>query len=455
MGFLSAVFLRIKQRGLQMKMQYGFDDRVPGAKAVPWALQYVFTIFTGAMTGSIMLASGMGLNAEQTAFLIQCGLLACGVATLIHSFGLKIGGFQIGARLPLVSAGSYTLITPMILFATDPDIGISGAFGAAILGTALLFLVGPLVVEKLYDYFTPAVTGSVVLAVGMCLILNAWNSMVDYAPQSPDALKFFIIGIVVMILCIVIDHFAKGMLQSLAILIVLAAGYIFCALTGMVDFSPLKDAAWISLPKPLAFGFSVNIGAVITVMIVHIATMMEECGNTAGVVSAVEDQGVPSKETLKGAIRGDGLGGMLSSLFNALPVCIAAQNSGIVMMSGVASRLVTGIAGAIFVLMAVFPKFSQLLALIPGPVLGGVLLVIFGNTIASGIKVIGFDKMTKRNLTIVAMATSIGIGGNFAQQAGLLVFLPATVITLFTGISGTAVTALLLNLILPGKNEKA
>ena len=104
--------------------------------------------------------------------------------------------------------------------------------------------------------------------------------------------------------------------------------------------------------------------------------------------------------------------------------------------------------------MAVFPKFSQILALIPNPVLGGILLVNFGSIIASGIKIIGFDKNNKRNFTVVSLATAIGIGGNFAQSAGILAFLPPTVVTLFTGISGTAITALILNIILPKEKEE-
>lgn len=436
-----------------MKMKYGFDDKVPVGKAVPWALQYVFTIFTGSMTGSIMLASGAGLNTAQTAFLIQCGLLACGITTLIQSLGIKFGNFQIGARLPLVSAGSWTMITPMILFSNDPGIGLSGAFGAAFLGTALLFVLGPVVIHYLYDFFTPAVTGSVVLAVGMCLILNAWNSLVDYNPEGKDALKLFFIGIAVAALCIVIDHFTKGIVQSMAVLIAMVIGYVFCMATGMVDFSQVGQATWLAIPKPLSFGMSINIGAIITVFVVHIATIMENCGNTTGVVTGA-DADLPSKKILKNSIRGDAMGGMFSTLFNGLPMCVAAQNAGIEVMSGVASRFVTATAGGIFVLMAIFPKFSQILALIPNPVLGGILLVTFGNIIASGIKIIGFDENSKRNFTIVAMAAAVGIGGNFAQSAGTLAFLPSTVVTLFTGISGTAVTALILNIILPGRKKQ-
>lgn len=215
----------------------------------------------------------------------------------------------------------------------------------------------------------------------------------------------------------------------------------------------MGSAAWVAVPRPLNFGMTVNLGAVITVFIIHIATIMENSGNTTGVVTAT-DEGLPTKETLKASVRGDALGGVFSTLFNALPMCVAAQNSGVEVMSGVASRFVTAIAGVIFGLMAIFPKFSQVLALIPNPVLGGILLVTFGNIIASGIKVIGFDENNKRNFTIIALAAAVGIGGNFAQAAGTLAFLPSTVVTLFTGISGTAITALVLNIILPGEKKE-
>lgn len=436
-----------------MKMQYGFNDKVPIGKAIPWALQYVFTIFTGSMTGSIMLANGAGLDSSDTAFLIQCGLFACCITTLIQSLGITIGKFQIGAKLPLVSAGTWTLITPLMLFANDPHIGKAGAFGAACLGTVLLFFLGPVVIDKLYKYFTPAVTGSVVVAVGMCLILNAWKNLVNGNPASPDAMKQFLIGISIIVICVMTDHFAKGTAKSLAVLIAMVGGYVFCAVTGMVDFSQVGTASWISVPKPLYFGFYVDIGAVITVFIIHIATIMQDSGNITSVVTTA-DEGLPTRETLKASVRGDALGGIISSLFNALPMCVAAQNSGVEAISGVASRYVTAIAGVIFGIMAIFPKFSQILALVPNPVLGGILIVTFGNIIAGGIKVIGFDKNNKRNFTIVGMATAVGIGGNFAQAAGVLEFLPSTVITLFTGISGTAITALILNIILPHEKKE-
>ncbi|MCI5596371.1 MAG: uracil-xanthine permease [Lachnospiraceae bacterium] len=323
-----------------MKMKYGINDKVPIAKAIPLALQHVFTIFTGTMAGNIMLATGAGLDVNDTALIIQCGMLISCVASLIQSLG--VFGLPIGSKLPIITAGSYTLITPLVAFAADPEIGLSGAFGAAFAGSIALFLLGPLVIKYLHKYFTPVITGSVVLSVGMCLLTTAYGIMVNYAPYDPDVKKYFVIAIVIAVLTLVLDSFAKGFIQSLSVLIA---------------------------------------------------------------------------------------------------------------MSGVASRYVTALGSVIFGFLAFFPKFSQILALLPSPVLGGVLLVMFGTITSSGIRVIGMGNLTKRNMTIVAMAIAVGIGGNFAVEAEYLSFLPSTITTLCTGIPGTALTALILNFVLPKTEE--
>lgn len=118
-------------------------------------------------------------------------------------------------------------------------------------------------------------------------------------------------------------------------------------------------------------------------------------------------------------------------------------------MSGVSSRYVTGLGAVILGIMAFFPKFSSVLALVPGPVLGGVMLVTLGSVAANGIHVISMGPMTRRNITILAVAIAIGIGGYYADQLGYLAFMSTSIKTIFTGISGTALTALLLNMILP------
>ena len=219
-----------------------------------------------------------------------------------------------------------------------------------------------------------------------------------------------------------------------------------CVALGMVDFSPMQTADLVAPPRPLAFGMSFNIGAIVTVCVVHIVTVMENIGDTTGVVTAAEDR-VPTLKELMRTIRGDALGSCVAAIFNGLPVISGSPNVGIICMTGVASRFVTLIGGIIIGILAFFPKFAQFLALTPSPVLGGVLLVSFGTIASSGIRVISMGKMSKRNMTILALAIAVGIGGNYSQA--YLAFLPSTVVTLITGISGTALTALILNFVLP------
>ncbi len=431
-----------------MKMTYGINQKVPLKKSIPLALQHVFTIFTGTIAGSTMLATGAGLDINETALIIQCGMLCCAISSLIQSLGM--GKLNIGSKLPIITAGSYTLIGPMVVMANNPEIGIAGAFGAAFIGSVLLFIFGPLAVKYLHKYFTPAVTGSVVLAVGMTLVTTAFGKMVAYNPGGADVWKFFGVAVFCAVLCILIDNFATGFVQSLAILISMVIGYILCVAIGMVDFSSLATARFVSIPRPLYWGMTFPIGGILTVCVVHIATVMENIGDTTSIIANAEDR-APTQDELIKTIRGDAFGSVVATLFNGLPVCSATQNAGVIAMSGCASRYVTALGSVIFGVLAFFPKFAQILALIPNPVLGGVLVVAFGIIMSSGIRVIGMGSLTKRNFTIVALSCAIGIGGHFSMN--FLSFLPETILTIFTGISGTALTALILNIVLPKTDE--
>lgn len=421
-------------------LKYGINDKPTLVKTIPLAFQHVLSAFAGTLSGGLMLAQGMGMNTQETALVVQCAMLICAFATIVQSVGIG----PIGAKLPIVTGGSYTLIAPMV--ALSQDMPIKDVFGSSLIAAILLTVLGPLAVKYLHKYFSPVVTGSVVLAVGMCLMTSAFSYAVNMTPDSPQIWTFIGIAAFTLILTLVLDSFTKGFIQSCSILIAIIVGYVLCAVMGLVDFAPVGTAGWLSIPKPVNFGMGFNLGAIVTLCSVHIATVMENIGDTTGVVSGVEDR-LPTKQELMRAVRGDGFGSIFAALFNGLPVISGSPNVGIICMTGVGSRFVTLAGGIIIGILAFFPKFAQILALTPYPVLGGVLFVSFGTIASSGIRVIGMSRMSKRDITILAMAIVIGIGGNFAASS--LTFLSPTVLTLATGISGTALTALLLNIILP------
>lgn len=424
-------------------LKYGINDKPTLVKTIPLAFQHVLSAFAGTLSGALMLATGMGMNSQDTALVVQCAMLICAVATIIQSVGIG----PLGARLPIVTGGSYTLIAPMVALSKDMPIGT--VFGSSFVAAIALTVLGPLAVKYLHRFFSPVVTGSAVLAVGMCLMGSAFSYMVNNSADpanEPQIWLFVGIALFTLVLTLVLDSFTKGFIQSCSILIAIVVGYILCVVLGLVDFSAVGTASWLALPKPVNFGFGFNFSAIITLCIVHIATVMENIGDTTGVVSGVEDR-LPTKKELMRAVSGDGLGSIFAALFNGLPVISGSPNVGIITMTGVGSRFVTLAGGIIIGILAFFPKFAQVLALTPYPVLGGVLFVSFGTIAASGIRVIGMSRMSKRDITILAMAIVVGIGGSAASAS--LSFLPSTVLTLITGIPGTAMTALVLNIILP------
>ena len=108
-------------------------------------------------------------------------------------------------------------------------------------------------------------------------------------------------------------------------------GYILCIALGMVDFSSVGTAAMFSLPTPMHFGMSFNVGAIVTVCIVHIATVMENIGDTTSIVTTAEDR-LPTQEELVKTIRGDALGSIFGAFYNGLPVCKEKQNAGVIVV---------------------------------------------------------------------------------------------------------------------------
>ncbi|KPI49039.1 uracil-xanthine permease [Clostridioides difficile] len=427
--------------------KYGFNDKPKLLTAIPLSMQHVFSAFAGTMSGAILVAVGMGLSLSETAFLIQCSMLIAGVSTILQSMGIG----PVGSRLPIVTGGSFTFVAPLIALSTNNDVGIAGAFGAVLVGSLVLTLVGPFAVKYLHKYFTPTVTGSVVLAVGLSLMSSSFDYAISFDVHSPDVIANFSLAVFTLVLTLILNQFGKGFLKVASIIISIVIGYIVAVIFGMVDFSSMEQANWLAMPKPIYWGLEFNLGAIITICAIHIVTVMEIIGDTTGVVSSVENR-LPTQKELMRAIRADGVGSCFAALFNGLPVISGSPNIGIICMTGVASRYIVALGGVILGILAFFPKFAQILALTPDPVIGGTLVMMFGTIASSGIKVIGMGKMTNRNITILAVSLGIGMGGYFNQAA--LAFLPSIVVTLMTGISGTALLSLILNIILPKEKEE-
>ncbi|NLC76158.1 MAG: purine permease [Clostridia bacterium] len=421
---------------------YDQDDKPPLKEAIPLGLQHVFAMFVGNITVPVIVAGVLGMSVGETAFFLQCALFAAGVATFIQIN--RIG--PIGSRLPIIMGTSFAIIAPSIAIGTQ--YGMSAVMGASLIA-GLVQAVAGYFLKYIKHLFAPVVTGTVLLAIGLSLMPTG----IDYAAGGVGAADYgsmsnwFLAGLVLLVI-IICNNFLKGFIRMAAILIGLIVGYLVAIPMGKVDFSAIAEAGWFSLPTPFYFGFSFEWSSIALMSIVLLAVMVETIGNVTGITVGGAGR-EPSEEELSGGVVADGLATSVATLFNALPNTCYSQNVGVVSFTGVMSRWVVAIAGIILLIAGLFPKIGAVIAVMPASVLGGAAIVMFAMIATAGISLLSQTGLDRRSLFIIAVALGLGFGVGLRPDS--LQQFPESVSLIFggSGIVLTALTALILNVVLP------
>ena len=420
----------------------------PIGQAVPLGLQHVLAMFASNVTPSVIVAGAAGLQfggAEQV-YLIQMAMLFAGIATLFQTVGFG----PIGARLPIMQGTSFAFVGVLAGIAATQGLGV--ALTSCIIGGLIHFALGSVIANIRY-LFPPLVTGLVILAIGLYLvpvgIKYAAGGAADFqmAAESFGSLMHWTVALTVIVVALGFKFMTKGMLSNAAILFGLIAGYLVAFMFGMVNFSSVGKASWVTSLQTLPYGFEFNLGAVIGVTLVSIVSAVETVGDTSATAKAGAGREATDGE-ISGATYADGLGTAVAGVFGGLPNTSFSQNVGIVGMTGIMSRHVVTIAGAIMVLCGLIPKIGAIIASMPLPVLGGGVIVMFGMVASAGLNVLSEVKMSRRNMIIIALSLSIGLGFNLVPSA--VQYLPGIWKTLATSaVAPTAFLAIILNQILP------
>jgi len=420
----------------------------PMGQAVPLGLQHVLAMFASNVTPSVIIAGAAGLQfggAEQV-YLIQMAMLFAGIATLFQTIGFG----PIGARLPIMQGTSFAFVGVLAGIAATQGLGV--ALTSCIIGGLIHFALGSVIANIRY-LFPPLVTGLVILAIGLYLvpvgIKYAAGGAADFqmAAESFGSLMHWTVALTVIVVALGFKFMTKGMLSNAGILLGLIAGYLVAFMFGMVNFSSVGKASWITGLQTLPYGFEFNLGAVIGVTLVSIVSAVETVGDTSATAKAGAGREATDEE-ISGATYADGLGTAVAGVFGGLPNTSFSQNVGIVGMTGIMSRHVVTIAGAILVLCGLIPKIGAIIASMPLPVLGGGVIVMFGMVASAGLNVLSEVKMSRRNMIIIALSLSIGLGFNLVPSA--VQYLPGIWKTLATSaVAPTAFLAIILNQILP------
>ncbi|MDU2197576.1 MAG: nucleobase:cation symporter-2 family protein [Peptostreptococcaceae bacterium] len=425
---------------------YELEGRVALNKAIPLGIQHVLAMFLGNISPLIIISGMLQMPIETKTMLIQNSMFIAGVATLIQLYPV----FKVGAGLPIVMGTSSGFIGTAKAIGTQ--YGYGAILGAALVGSIIEIFLG-FFIKPLKKLFPPIVTSLVVVSIGLSLLPVGIKYFGGGAGVSDfGSWQHLLVGTTVIISILIFKQF-KGFLGESSVLLGIIIGYILSITLGMVDFTQVKDAAWVSLPKPFAVSLEFNIEAIIAMTIMFIATTVETIGDISAIANGGLDREATDSE-LSGGVVADGVASIIGSVFGILPNTSFSQNVGLVAVTKVVNKFVI-MTGAVFLILCGFcPKLSAIFSVMPQSVLGGAAVIMFAMILVSGLQSLTREKIDGRNGLIIALAIGLGVGiGNVPE---VLDQMPTWVSNIFAqnGIIMTFVIATILNLILPKDKEE-
>ncbi|WP_419085318.1 uracil-xanthine permease family protein [Slackia isoflavoniconvertens] len=403
-------------------------------------IQHMFAMF-GA---TILVPVLTGLSVSDT-------LLFAGLGTLLFHILAK-------GKVPAFLGSSFAFIAGYAAIAPN---GEAELLPYACLGVAcdgLLYLVlsalfrafGP---ARVMRFFPPVVTGPIVICIGLILASSA------IANCSTN----WIVAIIAIATIVVCNIWGRGMVKIIPILIGVVVSYAAAAAMGEVDFSGVAEAAWIGLPFSWdntvfslfgpGFDTGLAITAIITIMPLAFATMIEHIGDISAISSTCERNFI-ANPGLHRTLLGDGLATILASLFGAPANTTYGENTGVLALTRVFDARVVRIAACCAIVLSFSPKFAAVIGAMPSCVIGGVSLVLYGMISAVGVRNLvenHVDFQKSRNVLVAAIVLVLSIGIAYSA-AGAITFEVSGIVISLSGLAIGSLAGIILNAILPGKD---
>lgn len=426
-----------------MSLFYKVEEKPPLITSLILAAQHLLAALGAIIAVPLVVGGVLELSIQDKVVLVNAAMLISGVVTFIQCKGVG----SLGIRLPSVMGTSFTFVGVSIAIGLEHGVG--GILGSALV-SSLVMIIGSFYMASIRKLFPPIVTGTVVTLIGLSLIPVAvdWFAGGQVGEPGYAAVDNLIIGFLVLVVVMVLSQWGRGIISASAALLGMMIGFIACILMGLVDFNPVKEAAWVALPSPFHFGMSFPVSGIIGMSIAYLVTTIESTGDFLA-LSDVTNTKLTGKKLSRGILC-EGLGSALASTCSTTPLSSFSQNVGIVSMTGVASRHVVALTGGMLVLAGLFPVLAALVVIIPLPVLGGAGLVIFAMIVSGGVKILAKTEQSKRNSAIIAMGICAGMAVTVRPE--LLAHLPEVMqVVLASGITTGSLVALMMNLVLPGK----
>ena len=403
-------------------------------------IQHMFAMF-GA---TILVPVLTGLSVSDT-------LLFAGLGTLLFHILAK-------GKVPAFLGSSFAFIAGYAAIAPNGEaellpyacLGVACAGLLYLVLSALFRAFGP---ARVMRFFPPVVTGPIVICIGLILASSA------IANCSTN----WIVAIIAIATIVVCNIWGRGMVKIIPILIGVVVSYAAAAAMGEVDFSGVAEAAWVGLPFSWdntvfslfgpGFDAGLAITAIITIMPLAFATMIEHIGDISAISSTCERNFI-ANPGLHRTLLGDGLATILASLFGAPANTTYGENTGVLALTRVFDARVVRIAACCAIILSFSPKFAAVIGAMPSCVIGGVSLVLYGMISAVGVRNLvenHVDFQKSRNVLVAAIVLVLSIGIAYSA-AGAITFEVSGIVISLSGLAIGSLAGIILNAILPGKD---
>ncbi len=403
-------------------------------------IQHMFAMF-GA---TILVPVLTGLSVSDT-------LLFAGLGTLLFHILAK-------GKVPAFLGSSFAFIAGYAAIAPNGEaellpyacLGVACAGLLYLVLSALFRAFGP---ARVMRFFPPVVTGPIVICIGLILASSA------IANCSTN----WIVAIIAIATIVVCNIWGRGMVKIIPILIGVVVSYAAAAAMGEVDFSGVAEAAWVGLPFSWdntvfslfgpGFDAGLAITAIITIMPLAFATMIEHIGDISAISSTCERNFI-ANPGLHRTLLGDGLATILASLFGAPANTTYGENTGVLALTRVFDARVVRIAACCAIVLSFSPKFAAVIGAMPSCVIGGVSLVLYGMISAVGVRNLvenHVDFQKSRNVLVAAIVLVLSIGIAYSA-AGAITFEVSGIAISLSGLAIGSLAGIILNAILPGKD---
>ena len=422
-------------------IRYQPDEKPPYPIALGLALQYSILALGGIVLTVAIVIRSAGSSEAYLAWGAFAALLVSGIATIIQAS--RLGRLGSGYLLAMGTSGAFIAVSVAALQQGGP-----GLLATLVIVSSLFqfLLAGRL--SLLRRILTPTVAGTVI----MLIAVNVMPFLFDFldnvpAGSAPLAAPVTVLSTLGVTLAVMLRF--TGPVRLWGPLIGIVAGCVAASLFGLMDGGSLAAASWIGVPTAGWPGLSLDFGTAFWAILpaytfVTLVGAIETIGDAVAIQRiSWRDRRATDYRAVQGAVATDGLGNLLSGLLATVPNTTYSSSVSIVEITGIAARRVGVCIGLIFCVLAFLPKLTQLLLIIPDPVIGAYAMVIIAVLFVLGTRIVVQDGMDYRKATIVGFSFWVGVGFQSGQISteGLTPFLQQL---LANGMTSGGLTALLL-----------